>query len=148
MEQQILVPLDRSETSRSVLPMVADMARGSGGTVRLLHVAPIPTERVSDDGRVVAYVSQEMERIEYSRLDYLKEAEAGLEGVPVESVVRFGDPAEEIVACARDTHIDLVAMATHGRTGLRHLLMGSVAEQVLRRLAIPVMLVRPFAEET
>ena len=69
MAKRILVPLDRSETSRSVLPVVADMARGSGGTVRLLHVAPIPTERVSDDGRVVAYVSQEMERIEYSRLD-------------------------------------------------------------------------------
>ena len=97
MAKRILVPLDRSEASRSVLPMVADMARGSGGTVRLLHVARIPTERVSDDGRVVAYVNQEMERIEYSRLDYLKEAEAGLEGVPVESVVRFGDPAEEIV---------------------------------------------------
>jgi nucleotide-binding universal stress UspA family protein len=68
-------------------------------------------------------------------------------GYTVSMRVRFGDPAEEIVAYARDTHIDLIAMATHGRTGLHHLLMGSVAEQVLRRLAIPVMLVRPFAEE-
>jgi nucleotide-binding universal stress UspA family protein len=68
-------------------------------------------------------------------------------GYTVSMSVRFGDPAEEIVAYARDTHIDLVAMATHGRTGLRQLIMGSVAEQVLRRLAIPVMLVRPFAEE-
>ena len=79
--------------------MVADMARGSVGTVRLLHVARIPTERVSDDGRVVTYVNQEMERIEHSRLDYLKGAEAGLQGVPVESVVRFGDRPRG--SCAR-----------------------------------------------
>src|SRR5262245_65304758 len=93
MAKRILVPLDRSETSESVLPLVADLARGSGGMVRLLHVAPIPSERVSDDGRVVAYASQEMERVEHSWLDYLRDAEAHLDGVPVESVVRFGNPA-------------------------------------------------------
>jgi nucleotide-binding universal stress UspA family protein len=68
-------------------------------------------------------------------------------GYDVSVSVRFGDPAEEIVACARDSDIDLVAMATHGRTGLRQLIMGSVAEKVLRRLTIPVLLVRPFADE-
>ena len=139
MAKRILVPLDRSEASRSVLPMVADMARGSGGTVRLLHVARIPTERVSDDGRVVAYVSQEMERIEYSRLDYLKEAEAGLEGVPVESVVRFGDPAEEIVREADAFDADLIAVTTEDRGWLGHL-MGGVADRVFHKADVPVLM--------
>ena len=139
MAKRILVPLDRSETSRSVLPVVADMARSSGGTVRLLHVAPIPSERVSDDGRVVAYVSQEMERIEYSRLDYLKEAEAGLEGVPVESVVRFGDPAEEIVREADAFDADLIAVTTEDRGWFGHL-MGSVADRVFHKADVPVLM--------
>jgi nucleotide-binding universal stress UspA family protein len=58
-------------------------------------------------------------------------------------MVRFGDPAEEIAALARCANVDIVAMATHGQTGLRHLLIGSVAEHVLRDLTIPVLLIRP-----
>ena len=107
--------------------------------MRLLHVAPIPTERVSDDGRVVAYVSQEMERIEYSRLDYLKEAEAGLEGVPVESVVRFGDPAEEIVREADAFDADLIAVTTEDRGWFGHL-MGGVADRVFHKADVPVLM--------
>lgn len=140
MAKRILVPLDRSETSRSVLPVVADMARGSGGTVRLLHVAPIPTERVGDDGRVVAYASQEMERIEFSRRDCLKTAQAELEGVPVESVVRFGDPTREILVEAEAFGADLIAVTTGRRRWLQHLLRG-VAGKLVRRSAVPVMLV-------
>jgi nucleotide-binding universal stress UspA family protein len=115
------------------------MARGSGGSVRLLHVAPVPTERVSDDGRVVAYVNQEMERIEYSRLDYLKEAEAGLEGVPVESVVRFGDPAEEIVREADAFDADLIAVTTDDRGWFGHL-FGGVADRVFHKADVPVLM--------
>jgi nucleotide-binding universal stress UspA family protein len=139
MAKRILVPLDRSEASRSVLPVVADMARGSGGTVRLLHVAPVPTERVSDNGRVVAYVSQEMGRIEGNRLDYLREAEAGLEGVPVESVVRFGDPAEEIVREADAFGADLIAVTTEER-GWRGHVFGSVADRVFHKADVPVLM--------
>jgi nucleotide-binding universal stress UspA family protein len=139
MAKRILVPLDRSETSRSVLPVVADMARGSGGTVRLLHVAPVPRERVGDHGRVVSYVNQEMERIEGNRLDYLREAEAGLDGVAVESVVRFGDPAEEIVREAEAFDADLIAVTTEDRGWLGHVL-GSVADRVFHKADVPVLL--------
>ena len=65
------------------------------------------------------------------------------DGYSVTSLVRFGDPAKEIANLARCANVDIVAMATHGQTGLRHLLMGSVAEQVLRDLTIPVLLIRP-----
>lgn len=139
MAKRILVPLDRSDTARSVLPVVADMARGSGGTVRLLHVAPVPTERVGDHGRVVSYVNQEMERIEGSRLDYLREAEAGLEGVAVESVVRFGDPAEEIVREAKAFDADLIAVTTEDRGWLGHM-FGSVADRVFHKADVPVLM--------
>src|SRR5262245_3752957 len=97
MAKRILVPLERGDDVPSVLPLVADMARSNGATVRLVHVAPLPHERVTDEGRVVAYANQEMERVEFARRDDLKTAEAQLEGVPVESVVRFGHPAREIL---------------------------------------------------
>jgi len=68
MAKRILVPLDRSEHAEAVLPVVADIARSSGATVRLLNVAGIPEQKLGDYGRVVAYESQEMERITFSRL--------------------------------------------------------------------------------
>ncbi len=123
----------------SVLPLVGDTARGSGASIRLLHVAPIPKEQLGDDGRVVAYVNQEMERIEFSRLASLKEAEARLHGVPVESVVRFGDPVEEILREADAFGADLIAVTTTGRGWLRRFL-GSVADRVFRKASVPVML--------
>jgi nucleotide-binding universal stress UspA family protein len=68
-------------------------------------------------------------------------------GYPASIEVRFGDPAEEIVDLAQSAGADIVALATHGQTGLRQLVLGSVAKQVLHRLAIPVLLVRPFGTE-
>src|SRR5262245_10840635 len=139
MTKRILVPLDRSERALSVLSLVADTARGSGATVRLLNVAPIPEQRIASDGRVVAYASQEMERVELSRLEYLKEAEARLEGVPVESVVRFGDPVEEILHEAEAFGADLIAVRTSGTGWLSHL-QKSVADRVSHKADVPVLL--------
>ena len=139
MPKRILVLLDRSEAAQGVLPLVGNLARSSGATVRLLHVAPIPKQRVAADGRVIAYASQEMERIQFSRLDYLKAAEAQFEGVPVESIVRFGEPVEEIVCEAEAFGADLIAVATLRRSGLRRVL-GGVADKVFRQSDVPVML--------
>jgi nucleotide-binding universal stress UspA family protein len=140
MAKRILVPIERSDAARSVLPLVADMARSNGATVRLLHVAPLPTERIADNGRVVAYASQEMERIELARRECLKIAEAELEGVPVEAVIRFGDPAREILVEAEAFGADLIAVTAGRRRWLPHLLRG-VAGKLVRRSDVPVMLV-------
>jgi nucleotide-binding universal stress UspA family protein len=140
MAKRILVPIERSDAAPSVLPLVADMARSNGATVRLLHVAPLPTERIAADGRVVAYASQEMERIELARRECLKIAEAELEGVPVESVIRFGDPAREILVEAESFGADLIAVTAGRRRWLPHLLRG-VAGKLVRRSDVPVMLV-------
>jgi nucleotide-binding universal stress UspA family protein len=138
MAKRILVPLDRSEHAEDVLPVVADLARASGASVRLLNVARYPEQRLGAHGRVVAYESQEMERITHRRLDYLREAEARLDGVPVESVVRFGDPVEEIAQEAEAFGADLVAV-TSPRRGWFARLYGSVADSLRAKTQVPLL---------
>lgn len=138
MAKRILLPLDRSDESGAVLTIVADMARSSGATVRLLHVAPVPRERVTDDGRVVVYANQEMERVESERRAFLKTAEALLDGVPVETVVRFGNAAEEILLEADVFGADLIAVTAHRRGWFRNIL-NSVVGKLFRRSVVPVL---------
>jgi len=139
MTKRILLPLRRGDAARAIAPLVADMARSSGATVRLINVAPVPTERVSPDGRVVAYANQEMERVEFSRRDDLRIAEAELEGVPVESVVRFGDPAREILLEAEAYGADLIALTEQHRSWWSRA-FGGVVRTLLRQSPVPVLL--------
>jgi nucleotide-binding universal stress UspA family protein len=143
MAKRILVPLDQSEVAESVVPVVADAARGGQATVRLLHVAPVADNRVDQDGRVVAYADQEMERLRGEALDYLHAVEAQFTETPVECVVRFGDPVSEILTEAEAFGADLIAVSTAGRSGLSRALFGSVAEQIMRRAEPSVVLMRP-----
>jgi nucleotide-binding universal stress UspA family protein len=140
MAKRILVPLDQSLTAEMVVPFVADAARGGGATVRLLHVAPVPGPRVTTEGRVVAYADQEMKRLQTEGLDYLHTVESYLDGVPIESVVRFGEPVAEILREAESFGADLIAVTTTGRSGLSRVALGSVAEQVFRKADIAVVL--------
>src|SRR5262249_31799985 len=96
MAKRILAPIDGREESTTIVPVVAALARGAGSTVRLLKVFPIPERVMGPHGRTVAYVDQEMARLTALGLDELAHVEAELEGIPVERVVRFGEPAEEI----------------------------------------------------
>jgi nucleotide-binding universal stress UspA family protein len=141
MTKRILVPLDRSPLAEAVVRLVADLARGSGASVRLLHVAPLPQNLVVD-GRVVAYADQEMARLEAEGLDYLRSLEFRLEEIPVESVVRFGDETDEILLEAEAFGADLIAVSTAGRSGVGRAILGSVAEQVFRKAPVPVVLYR------
>jgi len=142
MAKRILVPLDGHEAGEAITPIVAALASESGASVRLLHVARIPELVVGPYGRTVAYVDQQMARVTEDGLRDLTHIEAQFVGVPVESTVRFGDPVEEIVREAERGKVDLVAMATRRRTGLRRLLERSVAERVKRATRVPVLLVR------
>jgi nucleotide-binding universal stress UspA family protein len=145
MAKRILVPLDQTVHAEQVLDLAADLARGGGGTVRLVHVAPVPDNVVSD-GRVVAYADQETARLESEGLDYLRAVEVRMNGFPVESVVRFGDPTKEILAEAETFGADLIVMCTKAASGLHRLVLGSVAEQVLRKAGPAVMLFRASRE--
>ena len=144
MAKQILVPLDRSSSAETILPLVAAMARGVGSTVRLLVVAPVPTNLESSDGRIVAYADQEMARIEAEALDYLRSAAIALCGAPdIQYVVRFGDAVSEILREADECGADLIAVTTQGRSAVGRVVLGSVAEEIVRRADAPVMMVRP-----
>jgi nucleotide-binding universal stress UspA family protein len=143
MAKRILVPLDQSVLAEGVLPLVDDLARGEGAVVRLLYVAPAPHTRVSEGGLVVAYADQEMQRLEAEGRDYLSKAEVQLGGVTVECVVRFGDPLDEILREAAAFDADLITVTTAGRSGLSRAILGSVAEQVMRKAEVPVLLLRP-----
>jgi len=142
MARTILVPLDDAPESATVLDTVREIARAEDATVRLLHVAPRPEAVVNDEGRVIAYADQESARVEHEVVDYLHRLLGRLTGVRTEFTVRFGDPVEEIVREAESENVELIAMATHRRTGAARLIGGSVAETVERATTRPVLLVR------
>ena len=141
MYKKILVALDREAGAEVALPVAADLAKSDGTVIRLMYVAPTPSAIVAE-GRVIAYADQESDRLQHLGMVYLREAAHQLAGLPVEYAVRFGEPAEEILEEAREFGADLVVMATHGRSGVARLMLGSVAEAVLRRSEVPVVLVR------
>jgi len=140
--KRILVPLDGSEGSEAAADLAAELARGSGGDVRLLQVHPVPEHRVSSTGRVVAYADQEMERISAEGRDYLESVEARLGPVPAESVVRFGEPAQEILVEAEAFDADLIVLTTDRRGWLARLTGYGLGERLLHASPVPVVLVR------
>jgi nucleotide-binding universal stress UspA family protein len=142
MAKRILTPIDTRERSEAIVPVVAALARDAGSTVRLLRVFPIPERVVGAHGRTVAYVDQEMARLTAEGLADLHRLETELAGVPVETVVRFGEPVEEIALEAEAFEADLIALGSgrHGR--LRSALAPGIAEQVARAADVPTLTLR------
>ncbi|OGL02784.1 MAG: hypothetical protein A3D33_18450 [Candidatus Rokubacteria bacterium RIFCSPHIGHO2_02_FULL_73_26] len=145
MAKRILTPLDARERSEAIAPIVAALARGAGSTVRLLRVFPVPDRVIGTNGRTVAYSDQEMARLTAEGLDDLRRVEAQLEGIPVESVVRFGEAAEEILLEAEAFDADLIALTASRRGRLRRALVAGVAERVAGKAPVPTLLLRGSA---
>ena len=141
--KRILVPLDGSELSESALPEVEKLASVSNMEICLIRVVYSPIIGLqSDPLKHQADVVREAEQ-------YLENLKNQLEanGFTVDSWVWYGpNAAEEIINHVKLFGTDLIVMATHGRSGLKHLLMGSVAEKVVHNAIKPVMLVRPNPE--
>src|SRR5262244_2165278 len=142
MAKRILTPIDGCEESTAIVPVVAALARGAGSTVRLLKVFPVPERVMGPHGRTIAYVDQEMARLTALGLDELAHVEAELEGIPVERVVRFGEPAEEIRLEAEAFNADLVALTTSRRSRLGSALRPGVAERVIQESPVPTLVLR------
>jgi nucleotide-binding universal stress UspA family protein len=141
MYKHILVPLDGSEPSTAVLAEALKFAKASGATLRLVHVCE-PLSYVVAEGPIdlAAAVRREGERL----LDEARE-KARSAGVPAEAaLIDAGDQrvAAAIADAASRSGADLIMMGTHGRRGVEHLMVGSVAEGVIRRATVPVLLVR------
>ncbi len=135
----ILVPVDFSPGSRDVLVHAAALAKSLGATVTLLHVFEAPTKMSGivpgfDAVREVAGATSSWQQ----RLDELV-VSADSHGVVVETDVEEGFAGETILRRATEGKFDLIVMGTHGRTGMARLIMGSVAESVLRSAPCPVM---------
>jgi nucleotide-binding universal stress UspA family protein len=134
---RILVPLDGSGLAEAILSDVVELATQHRADVVLLRVASAHARIGSDLTEAQVHAVAEAE-------GYLAEKEQRLagRGIRVSSVVRYGQPAEEILDHARTSAIDLIAMSTHGRSGVERVLLGSVAERVLREAPVPVLLRR------
>ena len=142
MYKRALVPLDGSSVAEAIIPFILDIAGPLDMEVVPLRVVEPIAPMVIEGSRHV-----EVEDIEARRTDaeeYLAPVAVALQnkGVRVESRVRRGNTTEEIVAAARETGADLIAMSTHGRGGLGRLMFGSVAQAVLGHVDMPVLLMR------
>jgi universal stress protein A len=135
---RVLVPTDFSVCSMWALRYAEEMARRFGAEIVLVHVdqSLVPASQLAETQHAAA--REELDGL----VAFLHER-----GMPAHSVLRSGGPAEEIVATAEVEHADLIVMGTHGRSGLTHVLMGSVAESVVRRSSCPVLTVRHSARE-
>ena len=140
---RILVPVDFSANSERALHYAATLAGQVGASVELLHVVEDFTYGVLSEVYVpnLPDVMQETINNAVERLASLK-ASVFPHGSDVETIAYVGRPALTIVQHAKAGGFDLIVMGTHGRTGLPHLFMGSVAEQVLRAAPCPVLTVR------
>ena len=141
MAKRILVPLSNDDDVDALIPVVADLARGAGATVRLLHVAPVPENRVDQHNRVIVFASQEYERLQAAGHDRLAVVEARLEGIPVEGSVRFGDVAEATVREADVFGAELIAVRARRRRWWPRLVLGRAVRRITRRATSPVMVV-------
>jgi nucleotide-binding universal stress UspA family protein len=145
--KRICCPIDFSDASRAAMEVAADLARRNGASLVLLHAYPVPGYTFPD-GSVVASprMMQELADQAAKHLDEWRADAERLVGAPrVETHTAIGEPAAEIVSFAQGSGQDLLVLGTHGRTGLEHALMGSVAERVVRKSRCPVLTVRPPA---
>jgi nucleotide-binding universal stress UspA family protein len=140
----LLHPTDFSEHSRHAFQLASALARDYGARLVVLHVATPP---VSAYGGVMTPPPAPPDWRREAR-EQLLQVGAPESGVRVERQFEEGDPVTEILRAARESNADLIVMGTHGRTGVGRLLMGSVAEQVVRKASCPVLTLRtPFPDD-
>ncbi len=133
--RHLLVPTDLSPFSLSVLRYAVEIADLFRARVTVLHVVDRHAEHAH-------LTDAERERQARAAIDVLLH-QVGAEGRAIGVVVRHGPAAAQIVTAAHDLAADLIVMCTHGRTGMQHVLVGSVAERVVRMSACPVLTMRP-----
>lgn len=135
----ILCAVDFSEPSDAAVRYAAELAQKTGARLHLLHAFQIPMLALPD-GAVMP--SPEWTASASSRLQKgLDEIADGLEGLEAQTHLVEGLPHTEVERFATENGVDLVVLGTHGRTGLAHLLLGSVAERIVRLSSVPVITV-------
>jgi nucleotide-binding universal stress UspA family protein len=132
----ILFPTDFSESAKQAFALACSLARDCGARLIVLHVVPPP---VGHDELLARRNPHEY----YGGVwRALRDLRAPDQNINVEHILKEGEPAQRILATAEDVRAGLIVIGTHGRTGLGRVLLGSVAEQVLRKAECPVLTVR------
>jgi nucleotide-binding universal stress UspA family protein len=139
--KRILVPVDFSDASERALSAALGLASDLGAEIKVVHIHQVQTQYMIEGGLYAPELDEEelMEKRE-KELDNFIETHKGDMNIARE--VRAGIPETEILEIAKEFQADLIVMGTHGRTGLSHLLMGSVTENVLRHTNVPILSVR------
>jgi nucleotide-binding universal stress UspA family protein len=149
MYERILVPLDGSDVGEAALPYVRELATSPAPNMKveiiLLQVIPTLTHYVASNqlATSIPYTDKEVEQIKDKAKGYLDEVAQRLKskGVTVKTKVSTGHAAEEIIKAAEETKAGLVAMSTHGRSGISRWVLGSVTDKVLREGKVPILTV-------
>ncbi|HUP46927.1 MAG TPA: universal stress protein [Thermoanaerobaculia bacterium] len=144
--KRILAATDFSDLASAAVRHAAGLARDSGAELIILYADPFepPAEFMSSQ---VDTIARDLERSQERALEELRRYAAEHVGDTVKwrAVVAVGTPAAAIVKAAEEEGVDLIAMGTHGRSGLQRLILGSVAERVMREAPVPVLTVRKAA---
>jgi universal stress protein A len=140
--RRILAPTDFSEPSKQAIAYALELAQTFGATLVLLHVVELPPYPI--EGLPPSQLGGTLlEDLEQQATSDLAQVLANEAEVKVVRRVVVGIPYRKIVVVAADEKLDLIVMATHGRTGFNHLFVGSVAEKVVRTAPCPVLTIRP-----
>ena len=143
--KNILVPVDFSETSDRALEYAQTLAQPFGARVHVLHVIPDPHSQawsIEATGMSLGSLMETWESDAQQRLDGLDLGDLG-----GQRVTKVGQPHTEIIRYAGSQNADLIVIGTHGRGGIEHMLLGSVAEKVVRTAPCPVVTVRQQSRE-
>jgi nucleotide-binding universal stress UspA family protein len=144
MYERILVPLDGSPLSESILPYVQSLAKALNAEIILLQVIVEPsTEFDPHTSPLSPAIELKMEKAETR--EYIKAVCTNLEkqGLRATYLIRDGAVGDMILEVADTMKADMIAMSTHGRTGLLHLLLGSITEWMIKHSRVPVMVIHP-----
>jgi nucleotide-binding universal stress UspA family protein len=144
MFKHVLVPLDGSKVGEAALPVIDKLC--DKVEITLLGVITLLRHWVvvGEASAPVSYTEEEMELIKQRIMNYLNETAKSLicKGITVNAIVKTGNAADEILKTAAEISADLIAMSTHGRSGLRRLAFGSITDKVLHGTSVPVLMVR------
>jgi nucleotide-binding universal stress UspA family protein len=147
MFKKILCPVDFSEFTKDVIAYAADISKRYGAELHVLHVIPnltyfTPYESFLTPENLVAIEKNIQDEVDRDFGKVLKNVD-----INVKKAVRTGVAFVEIIDYAKTEGIDLIVMGTHGRSGIEHILIGNVAEKVVRKSPCPVMTIRPKGKE-
>ncbi len=141
---KIVVPTDFSSASQQAFGYAAEMATRHEAEVLLVHVMELPHYPTLFEGTalVVPPIDDELRGQLQKQLDSAAEEHFASRGITVRTALREGPPTQELLACVTEEQGDLIVIATHGYTGLKHMLLGSTTEQIVRLASCPVLTVR------